>query len=57
MRPIVYLQHVLHGELRITLGSSQALMTEQFLDRAQVGAFFQHVRPEGMPQRVRMHIG
>lgn len=34
MRLIVYLQHMLHGELRVALRSRQPLMAEQLLNRA-----------------------
>ena len=57
MRLIVDLQHVLHGELRVALGGREALVAEEFLNGAQVCAFFQHVRAEGVAQSVRMHIG
>ena len=53
---VVHLQYMLHRKLGITLRSRQALVAEQFLNRAQVRAFFQHVRAEGMPQGMRMHI-
>ena len=43
MRLIVNLQHMLDGKLRVTLGGRKTFMPEHFLDRAQIGAFFQHV--------------
>ena len=56
MRLIVNLQHVLHRELRVALRGRQALVAEQLLNGAQVGAFFQHVRTESVAQRVRMNV-
>ena len=56
MRLVVNLQHMLHRQLRIALRGSEAFVAEQFLNGAQVGAFFQHVRAESMAQRVRMHV-
>ena len=56
MRLIVNLQHMLHRQLRVALRGREAFMAEQLLNRAQVGAFLQHVRAEGMAQSVRMHI-
>ena len=32
-------------------------MAEQFLDAAQICAFFQQMRAEGVPQGVRMYVG
>src|ERR1039458_10561367 len=57
MGAVVDLHHVFDGELRVALRGREALMAEHLLDRAQVGAFLQHVSAEGMAQRVRMHIG
>src|SRR5215472_3333986 len=54
---IVNLQNMLHRELRVALRGGEALVSEQFLDGAQVCAFFQHVRAERVAQRVRMHVG
>src|SRR5580700_9556041 len=54
---VVYGQHVLYGELGVTLGRRKALMAEHLLDRAEVGAFFEHVRAEGVPEGVRMNVG
>jgi hypothetical protein len=56
MRLVVDLQHMLHRKLRVALRGGQALVAEQLLNGAQVGAFFQHVRAESMAQRVRMHV-
>ncbi len=56
MSLIVNLQHMLHRKLRVALRGRKPLMAEQFLDGAQVRAFFQHVRSESVAQRVRMHI-
>ena len=57
MRLIVHLQHVFHRQLRVALRGRETFVAEQFLNGAQVGAFFQHVRAEGMAQGVRMHVG
>src|SRR5713101_3354697 len=46
-----------HRELRITLGSREALVAEHLLDGAQVGAFFEHVGSESVAQGVRMNVG
>ena len=43
--------------MRITLSGREALVAEQFLNGAQIGSFFQHVRAESVPQRMRMHVG
>src|ERR1700756_2575846 len=56
MRLIVDLQHMLHGELSVALRGRQSLVTEQLLDRPQVGAFLQHVSAKSMTQSVRMNI-
>ena len=56
MRAVVDLGYLADGELRVALRGRQALVAEQFLDSAQVGALFQHVRAEGVAQRVRMDI-
>ena len=56
MRLVVHLEHVLHRQLRVALRSSEAFVAEQFLNGAQVGAFFQHVRAESVAQSVRMHV-
>ena len=56
MRLIVDVHHVLDGELGVALRGGQALVAEEFLDGAQVGSLFQHVRAEGVAQGVWMHI-
>ena len=56
MRLVVDLQHMFHRQLRVALRSSETFVAEQFLNGAQVGAFLQHVRAEGMTQCVRMHV-
>ena len=53
---IVNLQHMLHGKLGVALRCRQPLMAEQFLNRAQIGAFFQHVRAEGVAQGMRVDV-
>ena len=57
MRLIVDLQHMLHRELRIALRGGKSLVTEQFLDGTQVGAFFEQVSAEGMTKGVGVEIG
>ena len=57
MRLVVHRQHVLHGELRITLRGRETLVTKHFLDRTQISAFLQHVRAKSVAQRMRMNIG
>jgi hypothetical protein len=57
MRPVVHCGYLPHRQLRVALRRRKSLVAEQLLDRAQIGAFFQHVRPKSMPQRVRMNIG
>src|SRR6266566_7882752 len=54
---VVHRQHVLHGELRITLRGRETLVTKHFLDRTQISAFLQHVRAKSVAQRMRMNIG
>ena len=56
MRAVVHLRQLRGGQLRIPLRRRQALMTEQFLDSAQIRAFFQQMRAERVAQCVRMHI-
>ncbi len=53
---VVHLQHVFHRQLRVALRSRESFVAEQFLNCAEVGAFFQHVRPESMAQRVRVDV-
>jgi len=57
MRPVVDVHHVPDRKLRIALGGCQPFMSEQFLDRAQVRSFFEHVCAEGVTQRVGMNVG
>ena len=57
MRLVIYLEHVLHGELRIALRRGEPLVAKQFLNGTQVCALFEHVRTESVTQGVRMHIG
>jgi hypothetical protein len=49
MRLVIHRQHVFHGKLCIALRRRQPFVTQHFLDRAQVCAFLQHVRAEGVP--------
>jgi len=57
MRLVIHTQQVLGGKLGVPLRGRQALVSEQFLNGAQVGAFFQHVRAKGMTQRMRVNVG
>ena len=57
MRSVVDHGQLRSGQLRVALGGGEALVAEQFLNRAQVGAFFQQMRAEGVAQRVRMNVG
>ena len=54
MRLIVDVHYVLDRKLGVALRGREALVTEQFLDGAQVRSFFQHVRAEGVTQSVGM---
>src|SRR5215467_4133088 len=56
MRLVVHRQHVLHGELGVALCSRQSFMTKHLLDSTKIGAFFQHMCPEGMTQSVRVDV-
>ncbi len=56
MRLVIHPLNLTHRQLRITLRSREPLMPQHLLDRAQISALLQHVRPEGMSQRMRMHI-
>ena len=57
MRPVVHLRQLRRGELRIALRGGEPLVAQQFLNRAQVGAFFQQMGAESVAQRVRMDVG
>src|SRR5207302_8138422 len=50
-------ENMLHGELGVALGCGQPLVAEHFLNRAQVGAFLQHVGTESVSQSVRVDVG
>lgn len=54
---IVDLQHVLHGELGVTLRGRKPLVAEHLLNGAEVCAFLQHVGAESMAQGVRVDVG
>jgi len=57
MRPVVDHFQLRSGELRVALCGGEALVAEQLLDGAQVGAFFQEMCAEGVTQSVRMNVG
>src|SRR6267142_1945328 len=46
---VVHIHDVFDRKLRVALGGCQTFVSQQFLNRPQVRAFFQHVRAEGMP--------
>src|SRR5579859_5401321 len=56
MRLVIHAQQVLGGKLRIPLCRREPLVPKQFLNRAQVSTFFQHVRAESVTERVRMDV-
>ena len=54
---VVDVEHVLHGKLGVALRGGEALVSQHFLNGAQVGSFLEHVCPEGVAQSVRVDIG
>ena len=52
----VYLAQGFGGDQGVDLGGGYRGMAQQFLDHAHVGAAFQQVRGEGVPQRVRGNV-
>ncbi len=54
---IVDFLHPLRRQMRVDLRGAQALMAQQFLHAAQIGAVVQQVRGEAVPQRVRADAG
>ena len=56
MRPVVHIHYMLDRELSISLGCRQTLVAKKFLDRAQVGSFFEHVGTESVSKRVWMNV-
>ena len=57
MRAVVDLRQLRSGELRVTLRGGEALVAEQLLNGAEVGAFFKQMGSEGVAQRVRVNVG
>src|SRR3990172_3606106 len=53
MRLAVRLEELCGVDVRIALRRAETGVSQQFLDRTQVGASAEQVRSEGMPQRVR----
>jgi len=53
---IVNVHHLFNRKLGVALGSRQPLVPQQFLDGAQVGSLFQHVRAKGVTQSMRMNF-
>src|SRR5437867_11300026 len=53
----VHLHHMLHGKLGIALCSRKALMAQQLLNSAQVGALLQHMGAECVPECMGMEVG
>ena len=45
------------GELGVALGGGESLVAEQFLDGAEVGAFFKEVSAEGVAEGVGVGVG
>ena len=56
MGAVIDLGQLRGGELGVALGCGKALVAQQFLYGAQVGALFKQMRTEGVAQRVRMHV-
>ena len=56
MRPVVDLRDLPDRELGVALGGRQALVSQQFLDGPQVGTLLQHVRAEGVAQRMGVDL-
>jgi hypothetical protein len=56
MRLVINPLHLPNCQLRISLRSRKPLMPQHLLNRPQIRTFFQHMRTESMPQRMRMHI-
>ena len=56
MSSIVDLQQAIDRKMRVALGRRKALMAQEFLDHAQIGAALQHVRGAHVPQRMGMQI-
>src|SRR6266850_3466680 len=54
---VVHVHDMLDRELRVPLGRRQTLMAQQFLDGAQVRAFFQHVGTKSMAESMWVHVG
>ena len=54
---VVHLRQLCGGELGVPLRGGKALVAEEFLDRPEVGALFQQVSAESVPQGVGMDIG
>src|SRR5579863_7701754 len=57
MSAVVDLGELGGGELGVTLGGGETLVAQQFLDGAEVGAFFEEMLAEGVAQRVRVDVG
>ena len=53
MRLVISIAHTTTGQVRVDLRRAQRLVTEQFLDRAQVRAIVQEMRGETVTNRVR----
>ena len=50
---VVHILHPLRRQVRVNLRRAQALVAQQFLHAAEVGAVVQQMRGEAVPQRVR----
>jgi len=47
---------VLHSELGIALRGRKTLVSQHFLNGAQIGALFKQMRSESMAQRVGVNV-
>ncbi len=56
MRPVVDFFDLPDRKLRVALRRREPLVAKQFLNRTQVRPFFEHMRSEGVPQCMRMHL-
>jgi len=57
VRFVVYDGELCGGELGVALCGGEAFVAKEFLDGAEVGAFFEEVGAEGVAQGVWMDVG
>src|SRR5215470_6022044 len=55
MRGVVHLHQMLGADVRVTLRRAEPAVAQELLDEAQVRPLAQHVRGEGVPERVGSH--